>query len=138
MLFRSVTNLHDVGLSPYARAEAAANAGSGFDRAALMTRLTTAFNERLGVKVLLDGRFVGLAQMDLRTQAAGRAPGSVGLVDATTAFCSVAPPNCTTSTAVTASSAAAQYLWADDKRLAPGGQVLLASLALARAQGNPF
>lgn len=133
-----VTNLHDLGLSPYARAEATANAASGFDRAALITRLTTAFNERLGVKVLLDGRFVGLAQMDLRTQAAGRVPGSVGLVDASTAFCSVAPPNCTTLTAATASSSASQYLWADDKRLAPGGQVLIASLALARAQGNPF
>lgn len=133
-----VTNLHDLGLSPYARAEATANASSGFDRAALITRLTTAFNERLGVKVLLDGRFVGLAQMDLRTQAAGREPTSVGLVDASTAFCSVAPPNCTTATAVTPSSAASQYLWADDKHLAPGGQGLLATLALARAQGNPF
>ena len=133
-----VTNLHDLGLSPYARAEAAANAASGFDRAALITRLTTAFNERLGVKVLLDGRYVGLAQMDLRTQAAGRQPTSVGLVDASTAFCAVAPPNCTTSTAATASTSASQYLWADDKRLSSGGQSLLASLALSRAQNNPF
>lgn len=133
-----VTNLHDLGISPYARAEATANASSGFNRAALITRLTTAFNERLGVKVLLDGRFVGLAQMDLRTQAAGRSPGNVGLSDASTAFCSVAPPNCTTSTAATPSTTAALYLWADDKRLAPGGQSLLAALAVARAQNNPF
>ena len=133
-----VTNLHDLGISPYARAEATANAASGVDRAALITRLTTAFNERLGVKVLLDGRFVGLAQMDLRTQAAGRSPGNVGLADASTAFCSVAPPNCTTATAATASANPALYLWADDKRLAPGGQGLLAGLALSRAQNNPF
>ena len=133
-----VTNLHDLGISPYARAEATANAASGFDRAALITRLTTAFNKQLGVKILLDGRFVGLAQMDLRTQAAGRSPGNVGLADASTAFCSVAPPNCTTSTAATPSANPALYLWADDKRLAPGGQGLLASLAVARAQNNPF
>ncbi len=67
-----VSNLPDMGMSPFARAEALANAGSGFDRAAFISRLTTAFNERLGVKVLLDGRFVGLVQMDLRTQSAAR------------------------------------------------------------------
>jgi hypothetical protein len=48
-----VANLPDLGLSPFARAEATANAASGVDRAALITRLTTAFNEQLGVRVLL-------------------------------------------------------------------------------------
>jgi outer membrane lipase/esterase len=133
-----VSNLPDMGMSPYARKEALDNAASGFDRSQLISRLTTAFNERLGVKVLLDGRFVGLAQMDQRTQAANRSPGTFGLVDVSTAFCNVAVPNCTTATPVTTGAVAAQFLWADATRLAPGGQNMLASLALERAQRNPF
>ena len=132
-----VSNLPDMGMSPFARAEALANASSGFDRAALITRLTTAFNERLGVKVLLDGRFVGLVQMDLRTQSAARSPSSFGFVDVSTAVCTAALPNCTTATLVTGANAGA-YLWADGTRLASGGQGSLATLALERAQRNPF
>ena len=132
-----VSNLPDMGMSPFARAEALANASSGFDRAALISRLTTAFNERLGVKVLLDGRYVGLAQMDLRTQSAARSPGSFGLANVSTAACTTAPPACTTATLVTGATAAT-YLWADGTNLAFGGQSSLASLALERAQRNPF
>ena len=132
-----VSNLPDMGMSPFARAEALANANSGVDRAALISRLTTAFNERLGVKVLLDGRYVGLAQMDLRTQSAARSPSSFGFVDVSTAVCTTAPPACTTATLVTGTTAAT-YLWADGTNLAYGGQSSLASLALERAQRNPF
>ena len=132
-----VSNLPDMGMSPFARAESLANASSGFDRAALISRLTTAFNERLGVKVLLDGRFVGLAQMDLRTQSAARSPASFGFTDVSTAVCTVAPPDCTTATLVTGATAAT-YLWADSTRLSSGGQGSLAILALERAQRNPF
>ena len=132
-----VSNLPDMGMSPFARAESLANASSGFDRAALISRLTTAFNERLGVKVLLDGRFVGLAQMDLRTQSAARLPGNFGLSDVSRAVCTVAPPDCTTATLVTGATAGS-YLWADSTRLSSGGQGSLAILALDRAQRNPF
>ena len=132
-----VSNLPDMGMSPYARAEKLAFANSGVDRAALISRLTTAFNERLGVKVLLDGRFVGLAQMDLRTQSAARSPASFGFSDVSTAACAVAPPNCTTATLVPG-AVAATYLWADGTRLSSGGQGTLATLALERAQRNPF
>lgn len=132
-----VANLPDMGMSPFARAEAAANAGSGFDRGALISRLTTAFNEGLGVKVLLDGRFVGLAQMNLRTQSAARSPASFGFSDVSRAVCTVAPPDCTTATLVTGATAGT-FLWADATRLAPGGQGSLATLALERAQRNPF
>ena len=133
-----VANLPDMGLSPYARKQAAADTASGFDRAQFITRLTNAFNERLGVKVLLDGRFVGLAQMDLRSQAVGRSPLSFGFVDISTGFCSVAPPDCTTATAATTDAVASQYLWADDTRLSAAGQSLMGALALERAQRNPF
>ena len=132
-----VSNLPDMGMSPYARAQALANAASGFDRAALITRLSNAFNERLGVKVLLDGRFVGLVQMDLRTQSAARSPTSFGLTDVSLAVCTTPLPGCTTATLVT-DAVASTWLWADATRLAPGGQTQLATLALERAQRNPF
>jgi phospholipase/lecithinase/hemolysin len=132
-----VANLPDMGLSPYARAEAATHAASGFDRAALISRLTTAFNERLGVRIRIDGRFVGLAQMDLRTQQARISPSSFGLSDISTAVCNVPLPACTTATVVTGVDAASA-LWADGTRLGIGGQASLAELALQRAQLNPF
>ncbi len=132
-----VVNLPDMGLSPYARAEAAANAASGFDRAALISRLTTAFNERLGVRIRIDGRFVGLVQMDLRTQQARISPESFGLSNIATAACTTAPPDCTTATIATGVEASTS-LWADATRLGIGGQTALTSLALQRAQLNPF
>lgn len=130
-----VSNVPDMGLSPYAATEAKAN--TDIDRAAMISRITAAFNEQLGSNVLLDGRYVGLMQTDLRIQAANRSPGSFGLSNATEAVCTVALPNCTTATLVTGASAE-QYLWADATRLAPGGQNMLASLAVERAQRNPF
>lgn len=130
-----VSNLPDMGLSPFAAAEAKANTDT--DRAAMISRLSAAFNEQLGANVLLDGRYVGLMQADLRTQAAHRSPGSFGLSNATDAVCTVALPNCTTATLVTGATAT-QYLWADATRLAPGGQNMLATLAVERAQRNPF
>jgi len=133
-----VSNLPDMGMSPYARKEAVDNAASGFDRAQLISRLATAFNEQLGIKVLLDGRFVGLVQMDQDTLAASRSPASFRLVDVSTAFCNVAVPDCTTATPVTTGAVASQFLWADAKRLAPGGQNMLATRAIERAQRNPF
>ncbi|MDP3221862.1 MAG: SGNH/GDSL hydrolase family protein [Rubrivivax sp.] len=133
-----VSNLPDMGMSPYARAEALAHAATGFDRSQLITRLTTVFNEQLGVKVLLDGRFVGLAQLDLRTQGASRSPLSFGFTDVSTGFCAVAPPNCTTATPVTAGAISTQYLWADATRLSTGGQNMLSALAQERALRNPF
>ena len=132
-----VANLPEMGMTPYARAEALTYAASGFDRAAFMTRLSQAFNERLGVKVLLDGRYVGLAQMDLRTQSAARSPISFGFADISTAVCTVALPDCTTATVATG-AIASTYLWADATRLSSGGQAQLATLALERAQRNPF
>lgn len=128
-----VSTVPDLGLSPYARLEEGKRPGS----AAFLAELTRVFNERLGVKVLLDGRFVGLMQTDLRTQLAVRFPSGYGLADATTAVCTALLPGCTTATLLQGASAGA-YLWADGTRLASGGQSQLASLALDRATRNPF
>ena len=130
-----VSDLPDVGMTPYALAQRAAHTDT--DRAALLSRLTTAFNEQLGVRVVLDGRFVGLVQAQLRFQAIRRSPQSFGIVNAVSGICTVALPNCTTATLVPA-AVASQALWADDTRLAPGGHAQLATLAVDRARRNPF
>ena len=130
-----VSNMPDMGLSPFALLEKAAKTDT--DRAALLSRLSIAFNEQLGVKVLLDGRFVGLVQMDQRLQLISRNKASFGLSNVTEGVCAVALPDCTTATLVTGADANV-YLWADTTRLSPFGQGQLASLALDRARRNPF
>jgi len=131
-----VSDLPDIGLSPYARAQQALDP-NGLNRAGLISRMVTAFNQQLGVKVLLDGRFVGLAQTELRFKVIGTAPGAFGFGNISDALCLTPLPNCTTSTLVTGGNTAS-YLWADDTRLSPGGHSQLASLAIDRAQRNPF
>jgi len=130
-----VSDVPDMGLSPFAVAERAL--ATDIDRAKLISDLTTAFNEQLGVNVVLDGRWVGLAQSQLRFQAIGRSPGSFGLANITEGICTELLPDCTTATLVpdvTLSS----YLWADATHLAPNGHSQLASLAIDRARRNPF
>lgn len=128
-----VSTIPDLGLSPFARAEETTKPGS----AALLSGLTRVFNERLGVKVLLDGRFVGLMQTDLRTQLAARFPSNYALSDASSAVCTAVLPACTTAT-LRAGASAGAWFWADGTRLSSGGQSQLASLAIDRATRNPF
>jgi hypothetical protein len=133
-----ISTVPDMGLTPYALKQRLEFAGSG-DRAALLSRLTTAFNEQLGVNILLDGRFVGLVQADLRTQAMVRSPGSFGLTNVTNPVClETAPlPDCDDQTLVLP-GAAGVFMWADDLRLAYGGQLQIGNLAADRARRNPF
>lgn len=131
-----VSDLPDLGLSPYARAQQALDP-SGLNRADLISRMVSAFNQQLGVKVLLDGRFVGLAQTELRFKAIGTAPGAFGFNNISEGLCLSPVPTCTTATLLTGSTTTG-YLWADDTRLSPGGHSQLASLAIDRAQRNPF
>lgn len=130
-----VSNVPDMGLTPYGLAEKAAF--TDIDRSALLSRLTAALNEQLGVTLLLDGRFIGLVQADLRLQAIYRFPAAFGLANATNAICTTVLPLCTTATLVTGSDVNS-WVWADGTRLAPGGQNQLAQLAVDRARRNPF
>jgi hypothetical protein len=130
-----VSDLPDLGLTPYARAQDALTGGSG--RAGVLSRLTTAFNEQLGVSVLLDGRYVGLVQAQLRFQAIERAPGAFGLLNISDALCTVPVPDCTSATLIENGNVGT-YLWADELRLSPSGQSQLAALAVDRARRNPF
>lgn len=125
----------DLGLSPYALAQKAAYTDT--DRAALISRLVSAFNSRVRTTILNDGRYIGLVLGDEAVQAMVRLPVVYGLKDATTAVCTVALPQCTDQTLVEGGSSAS-WLWAGDRQLAYGGQVQLGNLAVTRVIGNPF
>jgi outer membrane lipase/esterase len=128
-----VSDLPDLGLSPYARAQQALDP-LGLDRAALISNMAAAFSEQLGVNVILDGRFVGLVQAQLRFQALGRFPQGLNVSDAA---CKVVLPTCTTATLIDGATAST-HLWADDTRIAAPGHSVLAGLAIDRARRNPF
>lgn len=130
-----VSTVPDLGFTPYALEQKAQH--SDTDRAALISRLTAAFNGRVRVNILNDGRFVGLVLADETTQSIARFPSAFGVSNATSAVCTAALPGCTTQTLVEGGSSAA-WLWADDRHLAYGGQARLGNLALSRAVGNPF
>lgn len=130
-----VSNIPDLGYTPLAVRENAANPGSS--RTAVLSRLSSAFNEQLGVTILLDGRFVALVQTDQRMLAIVRNPGGFVVANTTDAACATPPPACTTLTLVTDANAST-WLWAGDVLLSSRGQSEIASLAIARAQRNPF
>lgn len=130
-----ISDVPNVGVTPFALKQKALH--TDIDRAALLTDLTTAFNEQLGVNVLLDGRYVGLVQADLQFRAIALSPLSYGFVNVTQGACAVEPPLCRTDTLVP-DAGAFVYLWADDVRMSSGGQAQLATLAVDRAARNPF
>jgi phospholipase/lecithinase/hemolysin len=128
-----VSTVHDLGLTPYARTRDAANPG----QAALLTCLTAAFNARVRVDILQDGRFVGLVLADDLMLAITKVPATYGLSNVTDAACTTAVPDCTTATLVSGGSSGT-HLWADDRRFGPVAHAQLASLANTRARNNPF
>lgn len=132
-----LSTVPDMGTSPYALKQK--GEFDDTDRAALLTRLTAAFNEQLGVNILLDGRYVGLVQADLRVQAMVRSPPSFGLSNVSTGACldSAPVPDCSVLT-LNPGAVATEYLWADDTRLAYPAQAQIAALAVDRARRNPF
>lgn len=130
-----VSTVPDVGLSPFALQQKAANTDT--DRAALISRLTSALNARLRVNILNDGRFVGLVLGDEAVQSMVRLSSAFGVADFERALCTVALPECSTQTLVSG-GVATTWLWADDRHLAFIAQSRLGALAVARAVGNPF
>lgn len=127
-----VSDLPSLGLTPFARKERALH--TDINRALLLTDLTTAFNEQLGVNILLDGRYIGLVQADLQFRAIADNPGSLNVTEGA---CTVAVPLCSTATLVPGATAFT-HLWADDTRMSGFGQSQLATLAIDRASRNPF
>jgi phospholipase/lecithinase/hemolysin len=132
-----LSDLPDMGLSPYALAEKAAN--TDIDRADLITSLVDAFNEALGTNILIDGRYIGLVQSNTRVKLMKKSPGSFDLDNVKEAAClsTAEVPDCNTQTLVE-DGGNNTHLWADDWHLSPRAHYEIGRLAIARAEDNPF
>lgn len=130
-----VLTLPDVGTTPYGLAQKAANTDT--DRAALLSRLTQAYNTAMRLDLLNDGRLIGLVLADEVIGLPVRFPSGTGMANVTAGACAVALPDCTTATLVTDASATT-WLWADSLHLSANGQNRLGQAALQRAVNNPF
>lgn len=132
-----VSTVLDMGLTPYAIKEKASHAD--INRAALLTELSRLFNVGLRLKIINDGRMIGLVLADEMLQSVALYPAYYGYANVADAAClsTALPPTCTTATLVTGADAST-WMWAGDTVLAPGPQSRLASLAQSRATNNPF
>jgi outer membrane lipase/esterase len=141
-----VSTVPDLGLSPYALTEKAANTDA--DRAAILVTLTKSFNDKLIVGLVNNGRTTGLIFTDELVQTMVKFPTNYALSNVTTAVCDIAKAplvtDCTTQTLVplvapsTTTPTSDTHLWADSVQLSPAGHRNLGSLAVTRARGNPF
>lgn len=132
-----VSTVPDMGTTPFAYKER----DSKFDtnRATLLSNLTNAFNVAMRVALLNDGHYIGLVLMDESSQSIAKYPSAYGYSNVTDAAClsTVAVQNCTSNTLVSGASDTT-WFWASDTLMGPSGQSRLGSLALTRAQNNPF
>lgn len=132
-----LVNVPDAGVTPFALAEKAAHDDT--DRAKLLSRMSSVFNEQLGVTIILDGRYIALVQADLRLQSMVRLPSYYSLTNVTEPACleSAPLPACDTLTLVE-DATVTTYLWADN--IWPGYPLhrQIALIATQLASNNPF
>jgi outer membrane lipase/esterase len=143
-----ITTVPDLGVTPFALAEKAANVAAGADRAAILVALTKSFNDKLIVGLVNNGRTTGLIFGDELIQTMSKFPVNYALSNVIDAVCDItkAPlvTACTTQTLVplvapsTVTPTSDTHLWADSIQLSPVGHRNLGSLAVTRARGNPF
>lgn len=136
-----VSNAPDMGLSPFALAEQAAN--DDIDRARFLSDLSTALNVRMSARIIADGRFFGIIFADDLVRAQVKSPASYGLINATEGVCAVALPDCTSDTLVEVDADETQpsginYLWADDTRPGASFHSQLGINARNRIDNLPF
>ncbi len=131
-----ISTIPDIGLTPFAGDR---SAGSTNANPALLSRLSTRFNDALLANLTNDGRRIGLIQLDeyVRALDNSRIAGQGSYANTTLGACTVALPDCTSNTLVIGATTAT-WLWADDRHFGAGGQIALGSLAISRAQNNPF
>lgn len=130
-----ISTIPDVGLTPWALAQGSAEAG-------MVSRLVSAFNNKLRLGLENDGSKIGLVLLDDLTRAAVQNPGAYAYSDVSEPACALSNRDnllytCTTSTLV-AAGADTSYLWADDLRIGSSMQNFLGSQAVTRASNNPF
>jgi outer membrane lipase/esterase len=132
-----VLTVPDLGLTPFARAQNTSTGDPG--RSRLLSQLTEAYNNRMSVTLINDGRLIGLVYADIETQNIARFPRSFSVSNVTDAAClqDAALPDCTSRTLVT-DATAASYMWADALRPSASVQSRLGLLAESRAKNNPF
>jgi lysophospholipase L1-like esterase len=133
-----VSTIPDMGLTPYAGDR---SVGSANQNPAVLSALSSRFNDALLRNLTNDGTLIGLIQLDeyITSSDTATQAGTGTYANTTLASCqSSAPlPTCTTSTLV-ANAVGAVWLWADNLHLSASGQANLGSLAITRARNNPF
>jgi phospholipase/lecithinase/hemolysin len=132
-----VLTVPDLGLTPFARAQ---NTSTGdATRSKLLSQLTDAFNSRMSVTLINDGRLIGLVFTDIETQNMFKFPSNFSLTNVLVAACqpTAVLPDCRSNTLVT-DATATNHMWADDLRPGPAVQSRMGSLAEFRAKNNPF
>lgn len=130
-----VLTINNLGESPFGQTQKAANTDT--DRAALLTRLSESFNTAMRLRLLNDGRLIGLVLSDEAVSQAYRFPSAFGVANVAAGACTVALPGCTVNTLVTDANAGS-WLFADATRVGPAGHARLANAAITRAINNPF
>jgi phospholipase/lecithinase/hemolysin len=132
-----VLTVPDLGLTPFARTQNTDTGDSG--RSRLLSDLTAAFNNRMSVTLINDGRLIGLIYADIDSQNVYRFPSSYGISNVNDAAClTTSPlPDCRTNTLVT-NATSSSHMWADALLPGPAFQSRLGSLADFRANNNPF
>lgn len=132
-----VLTVPDLGLTPFARVQ---NTSSGDpNRSRLLSQLTDAFNSRMSVTLINDGRLIGLVFIDIETQNMFKFPSNFSLANVLDAAClpTAVLPDCRTNTLATGATSTS-HLWADDLRPGQNLQSRMGSLAEFRAKNNPF
>lgn len=134
-----LSTLPDMGLTPLAAVDAKVDP----TRKQLLTDLTREFNLEMRVKIINDGRLIGLILTDENSQQMSLYPSSFGLSNVSDAAClaTVAMPDCTTKTltvAATTGDSWRGFMWASDRLYAPAAQAQMGQMAATRARNNPF
>lgn len=129
----------DMGQTPFAKAE---SLEKGDVAAAVLSRLSAAFNRSLRLNLTNDGSRIGLLLLDDLMRGMVRVPAAYGLVNVDTGVCAEnAPlPDCSSNTLISAdpTPTVSSYLWADATRPAPTVHNYLGVQAITRARNNPF
>lgn len=133
----------DMSYTPYGYVE---SQRGDFDRAKLLSDMSTQFNLGLRSNILNDGSKIGLVLVDDLVRNATRSPGSYGLIslpNQTYGCLDSAPlPTCTPDTLrndpSTGQQATSSFLWADATHLGNVLQTQIGNQAVSRAHSNPF
>jgi hypothetical protein len=140
-----VLTIPDMGSSPFAASE---DQRGDFDRGALLSQMSDAYNRAMRSTIINDGSKIGLVLVDDFVHGATRSPSAFGLTSYNIAAClPTAPlPSCTSDpsdivldeTQNPPVANASSYLWADATHLGIVGQAQVGNQAQTRAHSNPF